>query len=146
MSLPGWPQGVVQHPWDPMVEIPTPPERGCGRLSYVWLCCSCVEHREDSHPMCGDAWNCTCRICTIIWLTTSVWPSVWGWKAVDLVSLVSNSDQRLDQNVLRNRLSRSEMMVCGIPKCTHTHSKKSLVVASVVMLFLQVAIIAILEK
>jgi hypothetical protein len=28
-----------------------------------------------------------------------------GWKAVDLVSLVSNSDQRLDQNELRNRLS-----------------------------------------
>jgi hypothetical protein len=28
-----------------------------------------------------------------------------GWKEVDLVSLVSNSDQRLDQNVLRNRLS-----------------------------------------
>jgi hypothetical protein len=28
-----------------------------------------------------------------------------GWKEVDLVSLVSNSDQRLDQNVLRNLLS-----------------------------------------
>jgi hypothetical protein len=28
-----------------------------------------------------------------------------GWKAVDLVSLVSSSDQRLDRNVLRNRLS-----------------------------------------
>jgi hypothetical protein len=35
-----------------MVEISTLPERGCGWLSYVWLCCSCVEHREDSHPMC----------------------------------------------------------------------------------------------
>jgi hypothetical protein len=46
------------------------------------------------------------------------------------------SDQRLNQNVSRNLLSRSEMMVCGIPKCTHTCSKKSLVVASVVMLFL----------
>jgi hypothetical protein len=75
-----------------------------------------------------------------------VWPSVWGWKVVDLVSLVSSSDQRLDQNVLRNRLSRSEMMVCGIPKCTHTHSKKSLVVASTVMLFLQATIITILEN
>jgi hypothetical protein len=29
------------------------------------------------------------------------WSSVWGWKIVDLVSLVSNSDQSLDQNVLR---------------------------------------------
>ena len=37
-------------------------------------------------------------------------------------------------------------MVCGIPKCTHTHSKKSLVVAFVVMFFLQAARIAILEK
>jgi hypothetical protein len=65
---------------------------------------------------------------------------------MDLVSLVSSSDQRLDQNVLRNILSQSETMVCGIPKCTQTHSKKSLAVASAVMLFLQATIIAILEK
>jgi hypothetical protein len=65
---------------------------------------------------------------------------------MDLVSLVSSSDQRLNQNVLRNRLSLSKTMVCGIPKCTHTHSKKSLAVASVVMLFLQTTIIVILEK
>jgi hypothetical protein len=38
----------------------------------------------------------------VIRLTTYFWPSVWGWKAVDLVSLVSNNDQRLNQNVLRN--------------------------------------------
>ena len=86
------------------------------------------------------------RICTIIQLTTSVWPFVSGWKAVDLVSLVSNSDQRLDQKVLRNRLSQSEIMVCGVPKCTHTHSKKILAVASIVMFYLQAARIAILEK
>jgi hypothetical protein len=65
---------------------------------------------------------------------------------VDLVSLVSNSDQRLDQNVLRNRLSQFGIMFCGIPKCTHTHSKKSLIVAFAVMFFLQAARIAILEK
>jgi hypothetical protein len=65
---------------------------------------------------------------------------------VDLVSLVSSNDQRLDQNVLRNRLSGSEIMVCGIQKCTHTHSKNILVVDSIVMFFLQVARIAILEK
>jgi hypothetical protein len=65
---------------------------------------------------------------------------------VDLVSLVSSSDKRLNQNELKNRLSRSEIMVCGIPKCTHTHSKKSLVVDFVVMFFLQVARITILEK
>jgi hypothetical protein len=44
-------------------------------------------------------------MCTIILLKTSVWPSVWGWKVVDFVSLVSNIEQRLDQNVLRNLLS-----------------------------------------
>jgi hypothetical protein len=63
-----------------------------------------------------------------------------------LLSLVSNDDQRLDQNVLRNRLSRSLTMVCGIPKCTHFRSNKSLVVASTKMLFLQATRIAILEK
>jgi hypothetical protein len=61
---------------------------------------------------------------------------------MDLVSLVSNNDQRFDQNVMRNRLSQSETMVCGIPKFTHTHSKKSLTVASIVMLFLQATILA----
>jgi hypothetical protein len=65
---------------------------------------------------------------------------------VDLVSLVSNSDQRLDQNVLRNLLSRSEMMVCGIPKWTHTHSKKSLAVSVTVMFFLQAVRMAIFEN
>jgi hypothetical protein len=35
---------------------------------------------------------------------TFVWLSVWGWKEVDFVSLLSNKNQRLDQNVLRNGL------------------------------------------
>jgi hypothetical protein len=52
---------------------------------------------------------------------------------VDLVSLVSSSDQRLNQNELRNRMSRSQIMVCGIPKCTHTHSNKILVVPCIVL-------------
>ena len=65
---------------------------------------------------------------------------------MDLVSLVFSIDQRLDQNLLRNRLSRSEMIDCGIPKCTHTRSKKSLVVASAVIFFLQAAIMAIFEN
>jgi hypothetical protein len=82
----------------------------------------------------------------IILLMTFVCPLVWGWKAVDLVSLVSNSDQRLDQNVLRNLLSIYEIMVCGIQKCTHTCSKKILVVASVVILFFQVVRMTILEN
>ena len=79
-------------------------------------------------------------------LTTSVWPSVWGWKAVDLVSLVSNIHKRLDQNVLRNLLSQYDMIDCGIQKCTHTHSKKNLEVAFSVIFFLQVDIMAIFEN
>ena len=86
------------------------------------------------------------RMCTIIMLMTFVWPSVWGWKAVDLVSLVSNIDQRLDQNVLRDLLSRYKIMDCGIQKCTHTRSKKILAVASAVIFFLQAAIMAIFEN
>jgi len=85
-------------------------------------------------------------MCTIILLTTSIWPLVWGWKALDLVSLVSSIDQRLDKNVLRNLLSQSEMIECGSPKCTHTHSKKSLAVDFVVILFLQATIMAIFEN
>ena len=79
-------------------------------------------------------------------LTTFVCPSVWGWKVVDLVSLVYNIDQRLDQNVLRNLLSQSDMIYFGIPKCTHTHSKNSLAVASAVILFLKAVIMAIFEN
>jgi hypothetical protein len=37
-------------------------------------------------------------------------------------------------------------MVCGIPKCIHTHSKKILGVAFDLILFLQVAKFTILEK
>jgi hypothetical protein len=65
---------------------------------------------------------------------------------VDLVSLVSSNDHRIDHNVLRNQISQSEKMVCGIPKCTQTRSKKILVVASALFLFLQEARIIILEK
>jgi len=65
---------------------------------------------------------------------------------VDLVSLVSSIDQKLDQNVLRNLLSRFEMIDCGIPKYTHTHSKKSLAVASIVIFFLQATIMAIFKN
>jgi hypothetical protein len=86
-----------------MVGIPTPLERGCGRLSYAGLGCSYDGHREGSHPMCEGALNYTCE-----GYAQSFDLQPWfghlsgGWKAVDLVSLVSNSDQRLDQNVLRN--------------------------------------------
>ena len=86
------------------------------------------------------------RMCIIIQMTTFVWPSVWGWKVVDLVSLVSNNDERLVQNVMKNMLSQSEMMVCGIPKWTHTCLEKSLVVSVTVIFFLQVVRMVIFEN
>jgi hypothetical protein len=51
---------VWPHQWDIVAGIPTPPERGCGQLSYGELCCSCVGHRGGFHPMCVDASSCTC--------------------------------------------------------------------------------------
>ena len=65
---------------------------------------------------------------------------------MDLVSFVFNIDQGLDQNVLRKLLSRYEIIDCGIPKCTHTHSKKSLAMAFAVIFFLQGTIMAILDN
>ena len=65
---------------------------------------------------------------------------------MDIVSLVFSIDHRLDENVLRNLLSRYEMIDCGIPKCTNTHSKKSLAVAFAVIFFLQAARMAIFEN
>jgi hypothetical protein len=65
---------------------------------------------------------------------------------VDLVSLVSNSDQRLNQNVLRNLLYVSEIMVFGIPKWTHNHLKKILVISVILILFLQAVRMAIFEN
>jgi hypothetical protein len=85
-------------------------------------------------------------MCTIIWLMTSVWPSIFIWEAVDLVSLVPIIDQRLDQNILRNLLSRSEMIYYGIPKFTHTRSKKILAVAFAVIFFLQTIIMDIFKN
>jgi hypothetical protein len=55
---------------------------------------------------------------------------------VDLVSLVSNSDQRLNHNLLRNMLSLSKVMAFGIPKWTHTRLKKIFEASLVVMFFL----------
>jgi hypothetical protein len=64
----------------------------------------------------------------------------------ETVSLVSNRDQRLDQKVLRNLLSQSKMMVYGIPKWTHTHSKKRLAVYAAMKFFSQAVRMAIFEN
>jgi hypothetical protein len=69
-----------------------------------------------------------------------------GWKEVGFVSLVSNKDHRIDQKVLRNLFSWSEMMVCGIPKWTQMHFKKSLAISIVVEFFLQAVRMTIFEN
>ena len=60
MSRSRWPQGEVQHLWDTMVGIPTPPERDFGWLIYAGLDCSYDGHREDSYPMWEVTLNYTC--------------------------------------------------------------------------------------
>ena len=65
---------------------------------------------------------------------------------MDLVSLVSRIDQRLDQNVLRNLMSQSDMIDYGIPKCTQTLSKNILAVSFAVIFFFEAAIMAIFEN
>jgi hypothetical protein len=56
------------------------------------------------------------RICTIIMFTTSVVLLFGDERKSILVRLVSIRDYRLDQKVLRNLLSLSEIMVCVNPK------------------------------
>jgi hypothetical protein len=65
---------------------------------------------------------------------------------VYFVSLVSNSDQRLNQKVLRNLLSQSKMVIYGNPKWTHNRSKNILVVSSIVIFFLKTMRMAIFEN
>jgi hypothetical protein len=48
-------------------------------------------------------------------LTTSVWPSVWGWQVVENKTLVPNLAQKDRQKWLRNLVSWSETIVFGMP-------------------------------
>jgi hypothetical protein len=73
---------------------------------------------------------------TKVLLTTSIFPSVWGWNVVNLFNLVSIS-QSVVQKALRNLVSLSEMMLLGIPKCTQTCSKNMFVDSCPLMVFLQ---------
>lgn len=65
---------------------------------------------------------------------------------MELVRFLSKIDQILDQILLRNPLSRFEIIDLGTQKCTHTFSKKRLAVYYVVILFLQAARMTILEN
>src|SRR3954454_3201135 len=65
-------------------------------------------------------------------LARSVWPSVWGWNAVDIASLVPMVRNRLCQNLLVNLASRSEIMDMGRPWRRKTWSKKIFAVSGAV--------------
>src|SRR3954449_5263258 len=65
-------------------------------------------------------------------LARSVWPSVWGWNAVDIASRVPKVQKRLCQNLLVNLASRSEMIKVGRPWSRKTLSKKIFAVSGAV--------------
>jgi hypothetical protein len=48
--LPVWMQGAVLHQWGPMVEIPGPPEKGCGWSSYGGIVVAVLDIRKDLIP------------------------------------------------------------------------------------------------
>jgi hypothetical protein len=86
------------------------------------------------------------RMCTIIWLMTFVLPSVYGVESCGLSELGVQHRPEARPKCTEEPSILSKMMDYGIPKCTHTRSKKSLSVASVVILFLQATIMAIFEN
>src|SRR3954451_8794246 len=65
-------------------------------------------------------------------LACSVWPSVWGWKVVDIASLVPMVRNKLCQNLLVNLASWSETMDVGRPWRRKTWSKKIFAVSGAV--------------
>src|SRR3954469_21662864 len=65
-------------------------------------------------------------------LAHSVWPSVWGWKAVDIARRVPMVRKRLCQNLLVNLASWSETMDVGRPWRWKTWSKKIFAVSGAV--------------
>src|SRR4051794_27185438 len=65
-------------------------------------------------------------------LARSVWPSVWGWNAVDIASWVPKVRKRLCQNLLVNLASWLETMEVGRPWRQKTWSKKIFAVSGAV--------------
>jgi len=55
------------------------------------------------------------RYCSYIAFTLSVWPSVWGWLAVENEWLISRSEHNRFQKSKVNWVSQSEMIESGKP-------------------------------
>ena len=64
-------------------------------------------------------------------------PIFFWMDTVDLFNLVSIFSHNVVQNSLRNIVSIYEMMLLGIPKCTHTYSKNKFVSSYSLIVFLQ---------
>ena len=101
----------------------------CGRIIFL-VVCNCSSHNL------GCLLQYTLRRWMIVMLTTSVCPSVCGWKAVLFFNFVSIMSHNFDQKFPTNRESRSLTIEVGRPKWTHTFWKKWLTVYSTVIFFL----------
>jgi len=64
------------------------------------------------------------RYASIVWLRRSVCPSVWGWKAVDILGRMPDSHRNSCHISEVKRESQSEMMYEGSPWCFQTSRAK----------------------
>ncbi len=85
------------------------------------LMANCTDARCSSQSFCR-LFTKLRRICSTVRLALSVKPSVCGWYAVDIGSVVPMMRHSVCQNSAVKRGSRSEMMEVGIPKCTKMFS------------------------
>lgn len=93
-----------KHQWDTMVEITGPLERGFGPSTYEKVYQSLL-HKGKALIPCSWMLGFVYVQFMIIPFTTFFQTSICGWNVIDLVNLLSNNDQRLDLNVLRNLVS-----------------------------------------
>jgi len=82
-------------------------------------------------------WLYLLRSYTKVLFATSIFSSICGWNVLDLLNFVSMFSHNLVQNLLRNLMSLSEMMLLGIPKCTQTCAKNTFTTSCLLMVFLQ---------
>ena len=86
------------------------------------------------------------RAWTKAMFTTSIWPSIWGWNAVENLSWHPSSTHIVFQNVLRKKEYLSDMIVLGRTKCGQTCHKYNSVVYAAIVVFVHGVKSAILLK
>ena len=85
----------------------------------------CRHQPAGSYPSLADIPCASLDYCSNIWFTLSVCPSVYGWKAVDILTWTSSSSITHSQNLDWNRLSLSETTELGNP-CKHHISRRKM--------------------